>query len=376
MKKKDLVVPNFKPFIPQASIRNAVKVLRSDWIGGDGPYVKEYEREIAKVIKNKNVVAVNSGTSALQLALHIIGVQGGEVITSPMTCIATNMGIASQGARIVWSDIDPTTGNIDPADIARKITKKTKAIMVVHWGGAPADLHSIQRIATKHKIPVIEDAAQALGSEYAGKPIGSHSDFVAFSTQAIKIINTVEGGILAIKRSTDAKRAKKLRWYGIDRDARIWDDRFRSWEYPISEIGYKMQLTDLNAAIGLGQIPYLKKHLKIRRAHAKIYRDALKTSNTLTAQRILPKSIPNYWTFTVICKDLAVKMRLAKVLKKIGVQAEVAHTRNDAYPVFLQYKKEVLPGVALFNDHHLIIPIGQWVTQQKAKQIAHVLASF
>ena len=370
------MVPNFKPFIPQASIRNAVKVLRSDWIGGDGPYVKEYEREIAKVIKNKNVVAVNSGTSALQLALHIIGVQGGEVITSPMTCIATNMGIASQGARIVWSDIDPTTGNIDPADIARKITKKTKAIMVVHWGGAPADLHSIQRIATKHKIPVIEDAAQALGSEYAGKPIGSHSDFVAFSTQAIKIINTVEGGILAIKRSTDAKRAKKLRWYGIDRDARIWDDRFRSWEYPISEIGYKMQLTDLNAAIGLGQIPYLKKHLKIRRAHAKIYRDALKTSNTLTAQRILPKSIPNYWTFTVICKDLAVKMRLAKVLKKIGVQAEVAHTRNDAYPVFLQYKKEVLPGVALFNDHHLIIPIGQWVTQQKAKQIAHVLASF
>lgn len=369
-------VPNFKPFVPKESIDRAVETLKTSWIGGDGPRVKEFESEISKIIKNKNVLAVNSGTSALQLALRLAGARASEVITTPMTCFATNAAIVNQGAIPVWADIDPETGNIDPNDIMRKITKKTKAIMAVHWGGSPAEIGLINQIASSHNLPVIEDAAQALGSEYGGKPIGSHSDFVTFSFQAIKIINTVDGGLLAAKKNTDAKRGKILRWYGIDREKRTWGRNYNFWEYPISEVGYKMQMTDVAASIGLGQLPYLEKLLEHRRRLAKLYEKALAGSKTLKAQKILAKAKSNYWMFTVVCDNKNSKLKLFKILKKIGVSAEEGHRRNDTYPVFVKYKKEELPGVTYFNDNHLIIPIGHWVSKEKAGEIADILSCF
>jgi perosamine synthetase len=370
------LIPNFKPFVPKESIDLAVKTLKTSWIGGDGPRVKEFEKKIAKIIHNNNVLAVNSGTSALQLALKLAGVRNGEVITTPMTCFATNAAIANEGAIPVWADIKPKTGNIDPEDIAKKITKKTKAIMVVHWGGAPCDLDSIGKIASRHNLPVIEDAAQALGSEYAGRPIGSHSDFVTFSFQAIKMVNTVDGGLLATKKEADAKRAKILRWYGIDREKRVQDKLYSFWKYPISEIGYKMQMTDIGAAIGLGQLSYLRGHLTYRRKIAKLYEKALAESKTLSAQEIFPQAKSNYWMFTVICNNKDAKLKLWKALDGIGVKAEEAHRRNDLYPVFGKYKNGKLPGVDIFDNNHLIIPVGHWVSEQKACEIAEILAGF
>lgn len=375
-RKISKLVPNFKPFVPKESIDKVVKTLKSPWIGGDGPITKEFEQEIAKIIKNKNVLAVNSGTSALQLALRLAGARNGEVVSTAMTCFATNAAIIASGATPVWADIDPETGNIDPKDIAKKITKKTKAIMVVHWGGSPAELDSISKIARSYDLPVIEDAAQALGSEYGGSPIGSHSDFVAFSFQSIKIINTVDGGLLATKNKSDAKHGKVLRWYGIDREERVWDKRYIFWEYPIREVGYKMQMTDVNASIGLGQLPYLKNHLGHRRKLSHFYEKALAESKTLKAQKILPKAKSNYWMFTIICDNKNTKLKLWKTLKKIGVKAEEAHRRNDLYPVFAKYRKEELPGVTAFDENHLIIPVGHWVSEQKAREIAEVLANF
>lgn len=372
--KSNELIPNFKPFIPQESIDRVIQTLNSSWIGGDGPRVREFENKIAKIIKNSNVLAVNSGTSALQLALRLVGTKDGEVITSPMTCFATNAAIMMEGGRPVWVDIDPETGNIDPSQIAKKITKKTKAIMVIHWGGSPVDLDEISQISKKYNLPVIEDASQALGSEYDKSPIGSHSDFVAFSFQAIKIINTADGGLLATRKASDTKRGKTLRWYGIDRDARTWQDHYTFWEYPIAEISTKMQLTDLNASIGLGQLPYLKKHLQHRRKLAKLYEQALSGNNNLNSQKIYPKAKPNYWLFTVICKNKTAKQKLWRRLNQIGVKAEEAHRRNDLYPVFFKFKSKSLPGVIYFNDNHLVIPIGHWVSEQKASEIAEVLA--
>lgn len=370
------LIPNFKPFVPKESIDKVVETLNSSWIGGDGPRVKQFESEIAKIIKNKNVLAVNSGTSALQLALRLAGVRDGEVISTPMTCFATNAAIVSEGATPVWADIDPETGNVDTSDISKHITKKTKAIMTVHWGGSPANLDSIGKIALSYNLPVIEDAAQALGSEYGGNPIGSHSDFVAFSFQAVKIINTADGGLLATKRKSDAKRGKILRWYGIDREERVWDERYAFWEYPISEVGYKMQMTDVSASIGLGQLPYLKKHLAHRRKLAKIYEDALKKSKTIRAQEILPKAKSNYWMFTVICNNQETKNKLAEAMNGSGVKIEVAHRRNDSYPVFKNFQKGSLPGVDYFDKNHVIIPVGHWVTIKDALHIAEILADF
>ena len=368
------LIPNYKVQVPQESIDLIVEVLKSGWIGGDGPKVKEFETKIAEIVGNKNILALNSGTSALQLALRIAGVSGGEVVSTPMTCFATNAAIAQEGADIVWADIDPETGNIDPYDIAKRVTKRTRAIMIVHWGGFPCDLDLINKIAKVFNIPVIEDAAQALGSEYKGKPIGIHSDYVAFSTQAIKIINTADGGLLATKRRKDWETAKRLRWYGIDRDKRIDGPTF--WHYPIKETGSKMQMTDILAALGLGQLPYLDDILKHRRKIAKIYDKAIDNNKNLKRQKVIEGAKPNYWIYTVITQGNKHRLELYEKLKSIGVRAEEAHRRNDLYPVFKKYKKEELPGVARFDESEIIVPVGQWVTEEKADQIAQVLADF
>ncbi len=370
---KDLI-PNYKVQVPQESINLVMDVLKSGWIGGDGPKVKEFEKRISEIIGNKNVLALNSGTSGLQLALRMAGVAGGEVISTPMTCFATNAAISQEGADIVWADIDPETGCINPYDIARRVTKKTKAIMIVHWGGYPCDLDLINKIGKLFGIPVIEDAAQAIGSEYKGKPIGSHSDYVVFSTQAIKIINTSDGGILATKKRSDYETAKRLRWYGIDRDKRIDGPTF--WHYPIKETGSKMQMTDLSAALGLGQLGYLDGILKHRRKIAKIYNDAIDKSNNLKYQKVISGAKPNFWIYTVITQGHQHRLKLFYELRKIGVKAEEAHRRNDLYPVFEKYKKDDLPGVTRFDEGEIIIPVGQWVSEQKARDIAKVLMKF
>src|SRR5262249_39015540 len=155
---------------------------------------------------------------------------GGEVITSPVTCVATNMPILAEGAQPVWADIDPATGNIDPEDVRRKVTWETRAIVAVHWGGQPCDLDALNEIGAKYGIPVIEDAAHALGAEWDGQRIGAGTaDYSCFSLQAIKHITTVDGGILTTRDRGAAERGRLLRWYGIDRstpgpDARIEDD--------------------------------------------------------------------------------------------------------------------------------------------------------
>ncbi|MBI5044638.1 MAG: DegT/DnrJ/EryC1/StrS family aminotransferase [Candidatus Levybacteria bacterium] len=365
---------SYKVSVTKESIALVNKTLRSGWIGGDGPRVKEFEEDIGKVIENPNVVALNSGTSALQLALRLAGVKEGEVITTPMTCFATNAAIVLEGGIPIWADVDPESGNIDPEDIERKITKHTKAIMVVDFGGVSSEIDKINRIAKKFGIPVIEDAAQALGSEYGGKPIGTHSDFVAFSFQATKIITTGDGGVLVCKRKKDVKRAKTLRWYGIDREQRVWGETF--WEYPISEVGYKMQMTDIAASIGLGQIPYLLSRIAYRRKIAAIYDKALSKSKSLKPQTILPDSKPNYWLYIVLCGSSENRSKLVKALKKIGVEAVEAHRRNDIYPVFRKLTTGKLPGVDTFDKENIAIPIGQWVSIKKAKEIASILEGF
>lgn len=368
------ITPLFKPFFPKESMERTVATMNTPWIGGDGPRVKEFEEKISEIIGNKNVSAVNSGTSALHLALRMAGVVGGEVVTTPMTCVATNAPIVNEGADIVWSDIDPDTGNIDPKDIERKITKKTRAIMVVDWGGSACDFDAINKIAKAHKIPVIEDAAQSLGSTYSNKPIGSHCDFVCFSTQAIKIINTADGGLLATKKPADTHRARLLRWYGIDRERRVVGPTF--WDYPIKEAGFKMQMTDVNASIGLGQLPYLSQLVSRRQKIAKIYEEAIKKSKSLRCQKILPKASPNYWMFTILCDSKEVRLKLWESLDEIGVQSGEAHIRNDLYPAFRKYRQAKLPGVAKFNNQKLIIPNGYWVDEKTAERVAEVLANF
>ncbi|GBD34621.1 UDP-4-amino-4-deoxy-L-arabinose--oxoglutarate aminotransferase [bacterium HR35] len=205
-------IPILRPFMPKGIINKLRKVLYSGWIG-EGPVVKQFEQALKDYLGNRYIVSVNSGTSALWIAYHLAGIKKGDVvITTPLTCSATNIPLLHLGAKIVWADIDINTGNIDPLDVENKVKKikKVKAIVIVDYGGMPCDMDRLIFISKKYKIPIIEDAAQALGAEYKGIKIGNHNDYVCFSFQAVKTITTVDGGALCLKNRKDYERAKNL----------------------------------------------------------------------------------------------------------------------------------------------------------------------
>ncbi|MEK6967677.1 MAG: aminotransferase class V-fold PLP-dependent enzyme, partial [Nanoarchaeota archaeon] len=212
-------IPLFNVFMPVGVMDSLKKTLYSGYLA-QGPRVAEFEEKLGKFIGNPRALTVDCGTHAIQLALRLAGVgHGDEVISSPLTCVATNMPILESGAKIKWSDIRADTGNIDPDSIESLISKKTKAILYVHWAGNPANIDEINRIAKKHNLKVIEDAAHAFGAEYKGNRLGNHSDFVMFSFQAIKHLTTGDGGCLFTKNEEDFKRGRALRWFGLDRNA-------------------------------------------------------------------------------------------------------------------------------------------------------------
>lgn len=248
------MIPLLKVHMPEEVVEPLKDVLMSGYIG-QGKVVDEFESRLGTMIGNPNVLTVNSGTSAIHLALRLANVgYGDEVISTPMTCSATNEPILERGAKIIWADIKPRTGEIDPNDIRRKITPKTKAIVCVHWGGYPCNLKAINTIAKEHGIKVIEDAAHAMLAEFGARYIGNHSDFVCFSFQAIKHMTTVDGGALFCHNRDDYKRGKLLRWYGLDRESSAC---FRC-EQNIQEHGYKFHMNDVNATIGLVQLNYVR----------------------------------------------------------------------------------------------------------------------
>ena len=246
--------------MPESVIGPVTETLLSGWIG-EGPKVKQFEAQLAAYlgVEPNRVLTVNSGTSALELALRLANVgPGDEVISTAMTCAATNEPICWRGRTFVGLIFDPLTGNISAKSVAEAINEKTKAIMIVHWGGYPCDLAEINDIADAPGIPVIENSAHALGSEYQGKLIGNHSAFACYSFQAIKTITTVDGGLVVCRDPEAAHRGRKLRWFGIDREARKTEV---FWEYDIEEPGYKFHMNDVAATIGIEQFKYRQQQL-------------------------------------------------------------------------------------------------------------------
>lgn len=350
-------IPLFKVFMPESVMEPLSKVLFSGYIG-EGPRVEEFERALAPWFGNENVLALNNGTSALQLALRLSDVGfGDEVISTAMTCSATNEPILAMGAKIVWADIDPWTANIDPTEVARKITPKTKAIMCVHWGGYPCELDELKAIAAEHGIKLIEDACHALGSTYHGKPIGSHSDFACFSFQAIKEMTTIDGGALVCKSKADCERGRLLRWYGIDRKAKRKDLRC---EADIVEYGYKFHMNDVTATIGLEQLKYVGETVKKYRSNAARYDQAFKGLEAVKPLRHKNDRSSAYWLYTIRVKD---RLRFMKHMKAKGITVSQVHARNDTHSMFKDFKAE-LPGVDEFNSEQVCIPVGWWLTEE------------
>jgi dTDP-4-amino-4,6-dideoxygalactose transaminase len=328
--------------------------------------VEEFERQLAPWFNNDNVLTLNSGTAALQLALRLANVgYGDEVVTTAMTCTATNEPILAMGAKVIWADIDPWTANIDPGDVARKITPKTKAIVCVHWGGYPCELDELNAIAAEHGIKLIEDACHAFGSTYHGQPIGSHSDFACFSFQAIKEMTTVDGGALVCKSRADCERGRLLRWYGIDRKNRCGDLRC---EADVVEYGYKFHMNDVTATIGLEQLKYIAKTIEKHRANAAMYDEAFKDLKAVRPLRYKDDHSSVYWLYTIRVKD---RQRFMEHMKKAGITVSQVHVRNDIHTMFRDFRVD-LPGVDEFTAEQVSIPVGWWLTD---KDLAGIISA-
>jgi len=349
--------------MPESVMEPLRKVLLSGYIG-EGPRVEEFERQLGPWFGNNNVLALNNGTAALQLALRLANVGcGDDVISTAMTCSATNEPILAMGAKIVWADIDPWTGNIDPEDVARKITPKTKAIMCVHWGGYPCDLDELNAIAAEHGIKLIEDACHAFSSTYHGKLIGSHSDFVCFSFQAIKEMTTVDGGALVCKSRADCERGRLLRWYGIDRKSKRKDLRC---EADIVEYGYKFHMNDVTAVIGLEQLKYVGKTIEKHRANAARYNEAFNALKAMRPLRYKNDRSSVYWLYTMRVKN---RQKFMEYMKEAGITVSQVHARNDTHTMFKDFRAD-LPGVDEFTSEQVSIPVGWWLTE---KDLAHII---
>ena len=309
----EVKVPLFYPFIPKGVEAEVLDTLRSRWIG-QGPKVDLFESKFQQqFLGDCKPLAVGSGTDALHLAYLLAGVKAGDEVICPVfTCTATNIPLLYIGARPVFVDIDPGSLNIDVKKIENLINDKTRAISVVHYGGLPCDMDALSALSKKYNVPIIEDAAQAIGASFADRKIGSISDFTVFSFQAIKHITSGDGGLLSIKDPELLEKAKRLRWFGIDRDAK----QGGIWENDIYEVGYKYQMTDLGAAVALAGLNQFDEMFAHRRMLAEKYANGL---SSIVDVKIVGKTfeeasgcINANWLMTVFAESseaLMIKLR-------------------------------------------------------------------
>ncbi len=284
-------IPFHRPEIGDAEIAEVVRTLRSGWLT-TGVRTAQFENEFREYVDSQHALAVNSGTAALHLSLVGLDIgPGDEVITTPLTFCATVNVILHVGATPVLADIG-ADGNIDPASVADRITPRTRAVIPVHFAGAPCDMESIWNIAKKHELFVIEDAAHATGTHYRDHHVGAQcfpSDAVAFSFYATKNLTTGEGGMVVSNRDALANRIKRLTLHGISKDAWNRYGEEGSWYYEVLENGFKYNLTDIQSALGIHQLHKLEQFVEQRTHYAELYNRALGDMEELE----LPKPVAN-----------------------------------------------------------------------------------
>lgn len=361
-------IPLFKVFLPpRAALMPCLEeILYSGQISEGAPVV-EFEHRFGNFVGCPDALSFYSGTAALHAALVLAGVQpGDEVISTAMTAEPTNMAILHAGAKIVWADVDPANGNLSAAAVANKITGRTRAVMVVHYGGIPAPINSIRAAVAAHGIPVVEDAAHALGARYEGALIGTHSEFVMFSLQAIKHMTTVDGGILACNGTGDRgrllARGRRFRWFGIDRAA-------PRTEVDVAEVGYKYHMNNVTATIGLVQLGHIAPIIARHIANGQYFDQALQGIPGLELCKWENCAEPSYWFYTVLVED---REKFSRHLTAHGIANSQAHKRNDFHSVFAASRCE-LPGLDDFSRRMIHIPCGWWLDDERREYIADVI---
>ncbi len=362
-------IPLFYPFIPLGAKEQVLDTLDGRWIG-QGPKVDEFEKKIQKLfLGDYSSLAVGSGTDALHISYLLAGIKpGDEVIVPVFTCTATNLPLLYIGAKPVFADIDPETMNISADDVERKITSRTKAIVCVDYGGVPANYERLNQICQAHKLSLISDGAHSLGTKFKNKFSAQYADFTIFSFQAIKTLTTGDGGLVAIRDKNLLDLAKQLRWFGIDRSAK----QGGIWENDILEIGYKYQMNDIAAGIGLAGLECIDETIKYRNELFKVYEQYLNNHPRL---RIVGKSssedyFNSSWLLTIIVDSD--RLGLMKKLRDSNIESAQVHYRNDRYKIF-GYRRVDLPNMDEYEDRYLVLPLHMKMSPNHVKKICEVI---
>ena len=358
------MIPLVKPYIaPREEMIPAIEeVLYSGYIA-EGEAVYNFEKMFGKFINNPNVLALNSGTAALHIALLLLGVgPEDEVISTPMTAEPTNTTIALTGAKIVWADVDPNTGLLNPESVREKITSKTKCIMLVHYAGMVCDMNKFNQISREFNIPIIEDAAHAFGAHYSGNRIGNNSIFTCFSFQAIKHMTTGDGGMIAMRGNLYVENARKLRWFGLDK-------KVPRMENDIKRAGYKYGMNNINATIGEIQLKHMTDILKRYVSNGKYFDKQLAEIPGITLIPYSQNTEPSYWLYTIKVDN---RKDFIRYMEEHGISASPLHHRSDTHSIFVDSKCE-LPGMEEWYSKFVHIPCGWWIDDEKRQYIVDVV---
>ena len=356
--------------IDKSDIASVARVLKGDWIT-QGPAVEQFEQAIARYCKVKYAVAFSSGTAALHGAYAAAGIgPGDEVITTPMTFAATANAIVYCGGKPVFADIQEDTLNINPEEIKKKITKRTKALAPVDFAGHPAELDSIKKIAREHNLFVIEDAAHALGSEYNGKKVGSFSDMTIFSFHPVKAITTGEGGMIVTERKDFYERLMAFRNHGI-----IKKPGKGPWYYEIQTPGYNFRLTDMQCALGLSQFKKLDKFVQRRREIVRQYNQAFRNvpGLMLPIEKAYAKSAYHLYPIRLRLELLKTgRRKIFEALREKGLGVQVHYIPLHLHPFYKKtfaYKKGDFPNAERYYERTISIPLFPGMTHAQARYV-------
>ena len=358
----------FKTRISEESISNVAEVLRSGWIGL-GPKTAEFEKAFAEYVGAKYCVGLNSCTSALHLAVRLLNApEGSEIITTPMTFVSTNEAILYERLKPIFVDVERGTLNIDVTKIEAAITKKTVAILCVHFAGQPCDLEEIYRLAKRYNIKVIEDAAHACGASYHGKKIGSDSELACFSFHAVKNLPMGDGGAITTNNKKYYDELLKLRWLGINKSTFSRSEANYKWKYDVDILGYKYHMNDITAAIGLGQLKTLDKENRHRQKLVDIYTSLLYDSNLEIPEYKYDRTSSNH-IFHIKVED---REKLMNVLADNGIGSGVHYYPNHLYKLFgggeLPITEEVYGKI-------ISLPLHTYLTEKDIVDVCNVIKS-
>lgn len=366
-KKGNIVL--FHPHISPKSLGEISQTLSTRWIG-QGPKVDKFEKMFQERFTNGNpAISVGSGTDALHLAYLLADIKkDDEVVVPVFTCTATNIPLLYIGAKPIFADVQADTLNINVNHVRELVNEKTKAIVCVHYAGLPCDMNELHQIAAEYGIPVIEDAAHALGATYNGIPIGAVSDFTMFSFQAIKHITTGDGGLVTFKNKDLVEKSKRLRWFGIDRSAK----QGGIWENDIKEIGYKYQMTDIGACLGISALNEFDEILSLRQRLFKEYELGLAN---VPGVKVIGSNLKDRthaaWLITVLVEK---RVDLVKKLHEHNIESAQVHYRNDRYSIFGARRKNV-PNMDKVEDKYLVLPLHTKMNIDDVNRVCDVIKS-